>query len=90
MRDWREIRSEERRVGKECGLEGNPYVYFVHSYYLQAADEGIVTACTEYGTHIHASVEKGNVFACQFHPEKSSGAGMGILRNFCRICMGEG
>lgn len=72
------------------GLEGNPYVYFVHSYYLQAADEGIVTACTEYGTHIHASVEKGNVFACQFHPEKSSGAGMGILRNFCRICMGEG
>ena len=72
------------------GLEGNPYVYFVHSYYLQAADEGIVTACTKYGTHIHASVEKGNVFACQFHPEKSSGAGMGILRNFCGICMGEG
>ena len=71
------------------GLGEKPYVYFVHSYYLQAADEGIVTACTEYGTHIHASVEKGNVFACQFHPEKSSGAGMGILRNFCGICMGE-
>ena len=54
------------------GLEGNPYVYFVHSYYLKAADEGIVAATTEYTTHIHASVESGNVFACQFHPEKSS------------------
>jgi glutamine amidotransferase len=53
------------------GLEGNPYVYFVHSYYLKAADEGIVAATTEYTTHIHASVESGNVFACQFHPEKS-------------------
>ncbi len=70
------------------GLSGNPYVYFVHSYYLQAADEGIVTACTEYGTHIHASVEKDNVFACQFHPEKSSEVGLGILRNFCGICAG--
>ena len=71
-------------------LPKESYVYFVHSYYLKAADESIVTAVTEYGTKIHASVEQGNVFACQFHPEKSSGAGMGILRNFCRICMGEG
>lgn len=62
-----------------------PYVYFVHSYYLQAADESIVTATTEYGVKIHASVEKGNVFACQFHPEKSSQVGMHILRNFVEI-----
>lgn len=70
--------------GQPDGSEfrGNPYVYFVHSYYLQAADESIVTATTEYGVTIHASVEKGNVFACQFHPEKSSGVGMRILRNF--------
>lgn len=68
--------------GSPDGSQGNPYVYFVHSYYLQAADESIVTATTEYGVKIHASVEKGNVFACQFHPEKSSGAGMQILRNF--------
>lgn len=66
--------------------EAGPYVYFVHSYYLEAADEGIVTASTEYGVHIHASVEKGNVFACQFHPEKSSETGMRILRNFIRAC----
>ncbi len=84
---WNDL-SFPRRGRLFEGLGANPYVYFVHSYYLQAADEGIVTACTEYGTHIHASVEKGNVFACQFHPEKSSEAGMGILRNFCGICAG--
>ena len=67
------------------GLPENPYVYFVHSYYLQAADEGQVTAVAEYGVPIHASVEKDNVFACQFHPEKSSEAGLGILRNFINI-----
>lgn len=62
-----------------------PYVYFVHSYYLKAADESIVTATTEYSVHIHASVESGNVFACQFHPEKSSTAGLQILRNFAEV-----
>ena len=61
------------------------YVYFVHSYYLKAADEGIVTATTEYSTHIHASVEQGNVFACQFHPEKSSDIGIQILKNFVEL-----
>lgn len=66
------------------GLEEEPYVYFVHSYYLKAEDEQIVKAVTEYGTRIeiHASVEKDNIFACQFHPEKSSGTGLKILKNF--------
>lgn len=61
------------------------YVYFVHSYYLKAKEEDIVTAVTEYGTIIHAAVEKGNLFACQFHPEKSSQTGLKILRNFIAI-----
>ena len=61
------------------------YVYFVHSYYLKAGEEEIVKASTEYGVHIHASVEKGNVFACQFHPEKSSEVGLRILSNFVNI-----
>lgn len=61
------------------------YVYFVHSYYLKAAEESIVTATTEYSTLIHAAVEKDNVFACQFHPEKSSDVGMQILKNFLAI-----
>lgn len=69
------------------GLEEEPYVYFVHSYYLKAEDEKIVKAATEYGTQIqiHASVERDNVFACQFHPEKSSGTGLKILKNFAEL-----
>lgn len=67
------------------GLSDNAYVYFVHSYYLKAEEEEIVTATTEYGTTIHASVEKGNVFACQFHPEKSSDTGLHILKNFVEL-----
>jgi len=67
------------------GIEENAYVYFVHSYYLQAKEPEIVVAQTEYGVPIGASVEKGNVFACQFHPEKSSTVGMTILRNFIEI-----
>ena len=57
----------------------------MHYYYLKAADESIVTATTEYGVTIHASVEKGNVFATQFHPEKSSDTGLAILRNFAGL-----
>ena len=61
------------------------YVYFVHSYYLQAEDPQTVKATTQYSTTIHASVEKDNVFACQFHPEKSSRFGLKILENFAKL-----
>lgn len=67
------------------GIPESSYVYFVHSYYLKAKEASIVTAATEYGTVIHASVEKGNIFACQFHPEKSSEVGLTILKNFISI-----
>ena len=67
------------------GIEDGAYVYFVHSYYLKAEDEAIVAASTEYSTHIHAAVERGNVFACQFHPEKSSDVGLQILKNFISL-----
>lgn len=68
-----------------AGLEQNAYVYFVHSYYLKAKESRIVTAQTQYGTLIHAAVEKENVYACQFHPEKSSETGLTILKNFVNI-----
>ncbi len=58
------------------------YVYFVHSYYLQAEDESIVAATSEYGATIHAAVECGNIYATQFHPEKSSSVGLRILSNY--------
>lgn len=61
------------------------YVYFVHSYYLQAEKKEIVKATAQYGVTVEASVEQGNIFACQFHPEKSSDAGLQILRNFLAV-----
>lgn len=67
------------------GIPEHSYVYFVHSYYLDAQDKDIVTATTDYGVRVEASVEKGNVFACQFHPEKSSEVGMQILKNFLEV-----
>ena len=62
-------------------IDEGSFVYFVHSYYLEAANPSIVKATTEYGCRIHASVEKDNIFACQFHPEKSSTVGLKILEN---------
>ena len=63
----------------------NTYAYFVHSYYVHADDPGVVTATTEYGVTVHASVESGNIFGCQYHPEKSSDMGLKMLANFLRI-----
>lgn len=71
------------------GIPEGAYVYFVHSYYLQAAEEAVVTATTDYGVRVHAAVERGRLFACQFHPEKSSDVGLRILKNFIAIA-GEG
>lgn len=72
-----------------AGIAKAPYVYFVHSYYLKADDEQIVKATTNYSTTIHASVEQGNVFACQFHPEKSGTVGLSILNNFAKLQGGK-
>lgn len=68
-----------------AGIRDQEYVYFVHSYYLKAQEESQVAATTWYGTEIHAAVEAGNVFACQFHPEKSGDTGLRILKNFLGV-----
>ena len=68
-----------------AGLGEDSYVCFVHSYYLQAEEPEIVVATTEYATLIHVAVEKDNVFACQFHPEKSSEVGLKIIENFIAL-----
>lgn len=77
-----EIRPDSRLFK---GVENGSYVYFVHSYYLKAKNPEIVVATSEYGVQIHASVEYGNIFACQFHPEKSSRVGLQILKNFISL-----
>lgn len=71
------------------GIPQNSYVYFVHSYYLKADSENIVAARTTYGTDIDVSVQYKNIFATQFHPEKSGHVGLQILRNFADIAKGE-
>lgn len=68
-----------------AGIPEGAYVYFVHSYYLRAQEREIVKASARYGVEIDASVEKDNVFACQFHPEKSSDVGLHILKNFVEL-----
>ena len=82
---WNSLKlSADGRILKNLGAE--PYVYFVHSYYLKADEPEIVKATTEYaGVTVHASIEQDNVYACQFHPEKSGDVGLQILRNFAAL-----
>ena len=68
-----------------AGIPEGSYVYFVHSYYLEAGDPADVAARTQYGVSIDAAVEHGKLFACQFHPEKSEQIGMQILENFLKL-----
>ena len=67
------------------GISKDAYVYFVHSYYLKAKEIEDVAATTFYSTEIHAAVEHDQVFACQFHPEKSGTVGLKILENFVSL-----
>mgnify|MGYP004510889415 FL=1 len=67
------------------GIEEGAYVYFVHSYYLQAENEADVAATTDYVVNIHAAAEHENIFATQFHPEKSGEIGLQILKNFIEL-----
>ena len=81
---WNSVKIKENaRIFKDVPQDS--YVYFVHSYYLKAGREEDVAATTEYSTLIHAAVEHDNVFACQFHPEKSSEVGLKILKNFVEL-----
>jgi imidazole glycerol phosphate synthase, glutamine amidotransferase subunit len=84
---WNSLIETENK-GLFQGIESNPYVYFVHSYYLKA-EEDIVSSVAEYGVQIHASIQKGNIFATQFHPEKSGETGLNMLRNFKALCEKE-
>ena len=81
---WNSITvNSESRLFK--GINDGSYVYFVHSFYLKCENESDVAAKTYYGTEIHAAVERGNLFACQFHPEKSGEVGLKILKNFINL-----
>ena len=82
-----------RVPGRECPIldqtTESPFVYFVHSYYPQPADESLVLATSQYGIEFPAIVGRDNVFACQFHPEKSQQEGINLLRGFGNLCSGN-
>lgn len=81
---WNDLKmAKESKILKDLGEE--PFVYFVHSYYLKAEDESIVSAYTEYGSRLGIAVERDNIFATQFHPEKSGKTGLKILKNFIEL-----
>ena len=71
------------KILKNIGDE--PFVYFVHSYYIKPEDESLISAYTEYGSKLGVAIEKDNIFATQFHPEKSGKIGMQILKNFIEL-----
>ena len=79
---WNQIKIKNGKVFK--GIKGSPYMYFVHSYYAEPADKSIITATTDYGIDFASAIEKDNVFAVQFHPEKSGEVGLKILENFLK------
>ena len=81
---WNNI-SIKQKNGIFKDIEGEPYVYFVHSFYLKAQDKDIVAATTLYGVEIDAAVQKGNIIATQFHPEKSGEVGLKMLKNFVEM-----
>lgn len=81
---WNNI-SIKQKNGIFKDIEGEPYVYFVHSFYLKAQDKDIVAATTQYGVEIDAAVQKGNIIATQFHPEKSGEIGLKMLKNFVEM-----
>ena len=74
----------EVKGGKLLQNVDGQYVYFVHSYFAEGCEDSLA-AVTEYGIPITAAVEQGNIFGCQFHPEKSGNVGLSILRKFCSL-----
>lgn len=80
---WNSV-SLKQNNGIFSNIEDNSYFYFVHSYYLDRADEDVIAATAEYGVTIECAVQKGNLCATQFHPEKSSKIGLKLLENFLK------
>jgi glutamine amidotransferase len=78
---WNRLRIR-RAVGELAGIDEGAYVYFVHSYYVVPSEPDLIAATTDYGVEFTAAITWKNVFACQFHPEKSQGVGLRLLANF--------
>jgi glutamine amidotransferase len=86
---WNAVRVV-RRAPALAGIDDGAYVYFVHSYYPVPADRDVVATATEYGGEFASSIVRDNVFACQFHPEKSQRVGLRLIDNFAGVVRGRG
>jgi glutamine amidotransferase len=82
---WNRVASTYSDDSMLSGIEGDPYVYFVHSYYVQPANDDVIWLTADYGRPFCAAVRKGNTLATQFHPEKSQKDGLQLLANFLKI-----
>ena len=71
-----------------AGLGKEKHFYFAHSFYADVTDSQAKIAYTDYGFDLSASIQKGNIYGTQFHPEKSSKSGLKVLKNFAQICEG--
>jgi glutamine amidotransferase len=83
---WNEIEKKPRPDEIFHGLRGPVYAYFCHSYYCVPRDASVVIGATRYGVRFASIIRRGHVYGMQFHPEKSQGVGLGLLRNFIERC----
>jgi glutamine amidotransferase len=81
---WNAVRQRKPECPAFAEIENDTYFYFVHSFYVAPEDEGIVAGETDYGIKYCSAAWRDNVFAAQFHPEKSQAAGLQMLRNFAK------
>ena len=87
---WNQLKIVNRACPLYRGIEDGSYVYFVHSFFPEPVDHSIIATQTTYGRAFASSVWRGNVFATQFHPEKSQGIGLRLLKNFVDHAAGDG
>lgn len=82
---WNNITFENGDCPILAGIKNDSDVYFVHSYVICPTERSVVKAYAEYGIKVPAVIQSGNIFACQFHPEKSGVTGLKIIENFCKL-----
>ena len=82
---WNQIKKKAANCPLFKGTEDNTFFYFVHSYYVRPKDKGIIATVTEYGSDFTSMIWKDNIYAVQYHPEKSQQAGLTFLESFIRL-----
>ena len=82
---WNQLQIQNKKSPFWKGLPRSPSVYFCHSYYVKPSDSAVIAATADYGIEFAAAVQKDNIFAVQFHPEKSQSIGLKILENFNKL-----